>query len=141
MAPAAGTAPIDGNGHRERTADAWPTTDVAPPVWPGLAADEANQPALSSGMDAPVALDPGVASVEADATGVIAEQDIDDDVAHAVAEAELARLAHEKAEAERIEAERVEAERAAAAELAAEAERVEAEQSRRSGGRGRASRG
>ncbi|MGZ8527616.1 MAG: hypothetical protein ACXWWR_02385 [Candidatus Limnocylindrales bacterium] len=93
---------------------AWPATDVAQPA-SSPPTDEAglDLPALTAGAEEPATID---------------AEPVDDDVARAVAEAELARLAHDRAEAEAEQARQAEAaaaaaaEQAQAAELAAEAE-------------------
>ena len=104
----------DGNGNGASAPAAWPSTDVAPPAGPAPTVDAAlDMPALATGAEAPEA---------------IAVEPIDDDVARAVAEAELARQAHDRAQAEAELARQAEAaaeaERVRAAELAAEAERA-----------------
>lgn len=102
---------VDGNGNGERADAAWPSTDVAPPGSPSMTDATLDIPALTAGAEAPEAIE---------------AEPVDEDVARAVAQADLARLAHDRAEAEAEQARQAEAaaaaERARAAELAAEAE-------------------
>jgi hypothetical protein len=129
--PSNGTAEAtDDNGHDERAEAAWPAADVAPPASPASSADATLEfPGLAAGAETPEAVDLAapIAGVEApEAPEAIKAEPVDEDVARAVAEAELARLAHDRAEAEAERARQAEAaaaaERAHAAELAAEAE-------------------